>query len=339
MVKFWRNLMIGVLVSAFFLWLAFRDVNWPEFQSVLQNARWGYLPLIMVVYVGVLTTRAIRWYYLMDGRVRWWSVFHIHNIGFLINSTLPFRIGELARAYLISREQTGVSAWAVLSTILTERILDVLALVVILVLLLPFLPLEANVVTAGLLAGGVAVVAFGVLLASARKPAWIYALLNLILRFLPFLQRLKPVQLVDRVLDGLKPLTSRRGLLRIGFWSVIAWALAILEVWTLALLFPDWPQTTASYAGLALALVGASLSIVIPFTPAGVGPFEAAVIFALGVGGVPPELRATFAIVWHTGLVLFYGLWGVIGLMALGLSLGQVWRGAAVFGKQPIQET
>lgn len=339
MMKLWRNLAFGVAISLLFLWLALRDVNWPEFLAVLQSVRWEYVPVILAVWTGGLAARAARWHYLMDERVHWWSVFHIHNIGFFINSTLPFRVGELARAYLVSREKTGVSGLAALSSIFTERILDILALVVILALLLPALPLDASLVSAGLLVGGVAVVAFFVLLISVRRPPWIYISLKFALRILPFLQRLNLDRLVERILDGLKPLTDWRGLSRIGLWTVIAWFLGLLEVWSLALLFPDWPQTSASYAGLALALVGASLSIIIPFTPAGVGPFEAAVIFALGAAAVPQELRATYAVVWHTGLILFYALWGVIGLLGLGLSLGQVWGGTAGFGERHIPET
>jgi hypothetical protein len=334
--KPWRSLLVGVVISVVFLWLALRDVGWLDVRALLQDARWGYAPLILLIWSGGLTARAVRWHYLMGKHVPWWKVFHIHNIGFLINSTLPFRIGELARAYLISREQAPVSGWAALSSILTERILDVLALVVILALLLPALPLDATIGSTGMLVGGVAVLAFVVLLVSARSPAWINATTTVVAQVLPFKERLIPTRLAERVLDGLKPLTDWRDLVRIGFWSVLSWLLALFEVWSLALLFPNWPESATVYAGLALALVGASLSIIIPFTPAGVGPFEAAVIFALGAGGVPQELGVTYAVVWHAGLVLFYLVWGMLGLLMLGLSPGQVWRGAAVIGEEPV---
>jgi uncharacterized protein (TIRG00374 family) len=305
---------------------------------VVQDARWEYIPAILLIWSGGLSARALRWYYLMGERVPWWKVFHIHNIGFLINSTLPFRVGELVRAYLISREQAQISGWAVLTSILTERILDVLALVVILVLLLPALPLDTTLATTGMLVGGVAVLAFVILLVSARNPAWIYAAVDNLVRLLPIVERLDPKHLVERALDGLKPLTHRGGLLRIGFWTIAASLLGLLEVWSLSLLFRNWPESTTVYAGLALALVGASLSIIIPFTPAGVGPFEAAVIFALGVGGVSDELAATYAVVWHGGLVIFYALWGTLGLFTLGLSLTQVWRGAGIMGERKLPE-
>ena len=112
--------------------------------------------------------------------------------------------------------------------------------------------------------------------------------------------------------------------------------MGLLEVWSLSLLFPNWPAGLTIYAGLALALVGATLSIVIPFTPAGVGPFEAAVIFALGTVGVEPESSTAFAVIWHAGLLVFYAVWGVAGFILVGVSLGQVWRGAADFSEQQV---
>jgi uncharacterized protein (TIRG00374 family) len=337
--KPWRNLLIGVVISVAFLWLALRDLDWSEVQTVLEDARWEYALLILLIWSGGLTARALRWYYLMGERVPWWKVFHIHNIGFLINGILPFRIGELVRAYLVSREQTQVSGWAALTSIFTERILDVLALVIILALLLPALPLDEGLATTGMIIGGMAILAFVVLLVSAHNPAWIYASVDVVVRLVPLAQRLEPGRLVERILDGLKPLTDQRGLLRIGFWTIVAWLLALLEVWSLALLFPGWPENGAIFASLALALVGASLSIIIPFTPAGVGPFEAAVIFALGVGGVSQELSAAYAVVWHAGLVLFYAFWGTLGLLALGLSPAQIWHGAGVIDERKLPES
>jgi len=328
----WRNLTVGILISAVFLWIALRNVDLAQVQAVLRGARWEAAPLVLILWWGGLAARVGRWHSLMNRRVRLRSVYHIHNIGFLINSTLPFRIGELARAYLVSHENAGVSGLATLSSIFTERVLDVLTLVVTLALVLPLLPLESEVMASGMVVGAAGVAAFIVLLLSARLPGWMYRILAWGAHIAPFLERLHP--LVERVVDGLKPLTTRSGLVRVGLWTAMVGVFGLLEVWSLALLFPDWPQTTAAYGGLALALVGASLSIIIPFTPAGVGPFEAAVIFALTTAGVPGGLSATYAVVWHAGIVLFYAAWGVIGLLAMGLSFDQVWRGATATGQQ-----
>lgn len=329
----WQKVVLGALFSALFLWLALRDLDWRVVGAHLQNARWHYLPLCVGVWSASLGIRAMRWHLLLGERVPFGSVFHVHNIGFLLNNVLPFRTGELARAYLVAQTKSGVSGWSVLSTIVAERILDVLTIVLLLVMILPLLSVDPAIVSGGLLLGGLAVLGFGLLLAFAHRPQWAQAFLKLALRVLPFLARLNLASLLDRLLAGLQPLASWRGLLRIGLWSAITWFFAILEVWALALLFPDWPQTTAVQAALVLALVAASVSIIVPLTVAGVGPFEAATIFALMTANLSPERAATFAVVWHAGLVLTYALWGAIGLLVIGPSLGQVRRGAAAMSE------
>jgi hypothetical protein len=326
--KIWRTTIIGLLVSAAFLWLTLRDINWADVGAGLRGAQWGYIVLFIFVSWLGLTTRGLRWHILLDERGRLWRNLHITNIGFLINGTLPLRVGELARAYLTARENAGVSALAALSTIATERVLDILALVLILIVVLPVLPLEAGVVSGGLLIGAAALAAFVMLLVFAHRPAWLGRLLRWMTRLLPFLSQLHLDTLFDRALDGLKPLTTWRGLRRLALWTLITWGIAVLEAWALALVFPDFPQTALIRAGLALAVVTASLSIIIPFTPAGVGPFEAAVVFALMSAGLGPDQSAAYAIVWHAGTVAYFVLWGVVGLVALGLSPRQVLRSA-----------
>lgn len=332
----WQKVVLGGLFSLLFLWLVLRDLDWGVVGAHLQNARWQFLPLCVGVWSVSLGIRALRWHLLLGERVPFGSVFHVHNIGFLLNNVLPFRTGELARAYLVAQTKSGVSGWSALSTIVAERSLDMLMIVLLLVMILPLLSVDPAVVGGGLLLGGLAVLGFGLLLIIAHRPEWAQALLRRVLRVLPFLARLDPASLLDRLLAGLQPLASWRGLLRIGLWSAITWAFAILEVWVLALLFPDWPQTIAVQAALVLALVAASASIIVPLTVAGVGPFEAATIFALMTANLSQERAATFAVVWHAGIVLTYALWGAVGLLAIERSLGQVRRGAAALsGVEP----
>ncbi|MBN1963321.1 MAG: flippase-like domain-containing protein, partial [Anaerolineae bacterium] len=281
----WRNLLIGVLLSAFFLWIALRDLDWAGVGAVLREAQWGFVPLTMVIWSLGLAARALRWRVMLGGGPAFAPTFHILNIGFTVNNTLPFRIGELARAYLIGRGERGVSVWSALSTIVAERIIDMLTVVVLLGAVLPVLPVDQAAVTGGLALGAVAVVGFAVLLIFAHRPDWAHALLGLALRFAPFARRLNPASLLDRVLDGLQPLTTRRGLLGTGLWTALAWACSVAGAWSLARVFPELPQTPVMQAGLTLAIVAASFSIIIPFTLASVGPFEAATIFALTTAG------------------------------------------------------
>lgn len=331
----WTKLSLGALISVFFLWLALGDLDWSAVADSLRSAQWGYVPLVFVIWSLGLGARAVRWRVMMGGRVKLSTCFHVLNIGFLINNTLPLRVGEVVRAYLIGRDDSSkISGWAAISTIGAERILDVLATVVILAMVLPVLPVDDSVITAGSILGAIAVVGFGLLILFAHRQDWAHTFLQFGLRLFPFLERLKLDTLLDRILDGLQPLTSWRGLLGALLWTAISWFFSVTGSWTLAQIFPELIQTEAIYAALALTVVAASFSIIIPLTIASVGPFEAATVFAFETTiHLPHELAVTYALVWHAGSVLVYAIWGVIGLMALGLSLSEVQREASSFGE------
>lgn len=332
--KRWRNLLFGLVFSVIFLWIALRGLDWHSVGSILQTARWQYLLLAMLVWSLGLGARAVRWRVLMGNEVPLASTFHILNIGFLLNNTLPFRVGELARAFLIGRSDTTTTGLAALTTIVAERIIDMLAVVLLLVIVLPTLAVEQATITGGAIMGAIAITGFGVLLVFAHRPGWAQAILATFLRILPFLKRFGLNDLLDRVLTGLQPLTTWRDLFGTIVWTAIAWLTSVVGSWILALAFPALPVTPVMRAALTLSIVAASFSIIVPFTLASVGPFEAAAIFALMTAGIAQELAAAYAVVWHAGTVVVYAAWGAIGIMSLGLSLEQIQEGAAHLSSQ-----
>jgi len=322
--KRWRNLALGFVFSLLFLWLALRGLDWTAVGQTLAGARWGFALLAAGIWTVALGVRAARWRVLLGNQVGFSRVFHVLNIGFLINNTLPFRVGDLTRAYLIGRNEAGMSGWAALSTVVAERVSDMLAVIVMLLAVLPTLVIDRSAVNAGLLMGAAALIGFAILLALAHEPDRAHRLLRRVQARLPLLRRLPLEDWLARLLAGLRPLTSRRGLLLALLWTALAWLLSAAGSWTMALVFPALPQTAEMRAALTLSVVAASFSIIIPFTLASVGPFEAAAIFALLTADIPQEVAVAYAVVWHAAVIITYALWGIVGILALGLSLDQL---------------
>lgn len=325
----WRKLLLGILLSGLFLWLALRGLDWTTFWQDVRSAQWWAVLLAWTIWLGGMIVRAIRWRILMGDRPPFIPTFHILNIGFLINSTLPFRVGDLIRAYLVGHRATGVTALAALSTVVTERIIDMLSVVMILVAVLPILAVDPVVVAGGLTMGAAALASFIVLLIGAHRPARVHGLLRLVLRAAPVLARLSPERLLDHLLEGLRPLTQGRRLLRVVFWTAVSWMFSVAGAWMLALAFPDLPTTPTLYAAMALTVTTASFSLIIPFTIANVGPFEASIVFVLLSIGVSQNLAVAYAVVWHVTITVLYGLLGGLGLLALGLSTADLRQATA----------
>lgn len=335
--KLWRNLTVGILLSAFFIWLAFRDLDWQAAAEIVENIDWGRVPILIVVFSISLLIRGVRWYFLTNRQVSLRASVHLLNISMLINSTLPFRAGDLARAYFVPRTGSKLSAWGALSTIVTERLLDMVALLVLLAAVFPILKLSAEVVAGGLLLGSAALVGFIVLLVFASHPDWPHAILKRVENIIPVVKRLNLAVTLDRVLEGLKPLTTVSMISQILLWTAVVWIITIGEAWSVSLLFPNLQPTLIIYASMILALVGVSFSVIVPFTPAAIGPFEAATIFGLMAGGVSHEMALTFAVLWHVSSITSSVVWGLIGLAVLGLSPKQVRQGMDVFNSTRVE--
>lgn len=132
------------IFSLLLLWLALRGVSWKEFLHTLQGIQSQYLVLAVLISILSIFTRSVRWGTLVRAEkpVSTLTMFWAITAGYLGNNLLPARIGDLLRSVLLGR-RTGISAAFVLATTLTERILDVLALLIIgssMLLTVPGLP-------------------------------------------------------------------------------------------------------------------------------------------------------------------------------------------------------
>ena len=124
------SLILTFLLTAVLLFLAFRGVNWSEMTEVVRHGRLGYLALAFLILSVSYFIRGLRWGVLLSAEkfTAPVTLFWVTAAGYLGNSFLPARAGELIRSMLLGRS-ANMSKSYVLATALTERILDVLALV------------------------------------------------------------------------------------------------------------------------------------------------------------------------------------------------------------------
>ncbi len=319
-------LIIGILLSVVLLGAVLAGVDLGRVLAALAGADYVYLvPAVLLLFVGHFA-RALRWRALLVGRLPLGRTFNILNISYLFNGVLPFRLGEVVRMFLATRADPPVPVFTSLSTILVERLLDLLAVLMLLGGVLVVLPLPAAVTTAGLTLGLGALVGITALVVFARRRAWAFRLLVIATRLLPFLERWGAQAALTRFLDGLQPLASKRGVVMALGWSVVAWAFSAAAGYVLMYAF--FPQPT--WVATCLLITLASLAVAVPYAPGAVGPFEASVVFALGLAGLgqPEGAAVAFAVILHATNLGFYTLLGIIGLLGEGVTLGQVARGA-----------
>ncbi len=311
---------VSVVVSVFFLWLALRDVPLTEVWAGIQRADLFWVLVSFVGVFGAQVTRAVRWRGLLDNKIPLGKSMHIVNVMMLLNQ-VPLRVGELARVLLATR--SGVPVVTSATSIVVERLIDIVMVVVLLAFALSRLPnVDPLVVQTATLFGAAAVFGFIVLIVLARYPAFAHRLLVWIETRLPFLKRVNLVRRLEEVLDGLKPLTHLGHAAHAIGWTIIAWGFSLVTFYAV--------QRSLALQGYDLWLAGAltvplvAFSIAIPVTVASLGPFQGAVRIggqALGIAAVD---ASTLGFLFHGVTVISYAVWGVIGLITLGVSLRDV---------------
>src|SRR5437764_66741 len=162
-------LAVAVLLLALFL----RNVDIWRVIREIGHARPDWLALSLASMFVNLAIRAFRWQYLLDplGKVGFASAFRATAVGFAASTVLPARAGEVIRPYFLARSER-ISATGAFATVILERLLDVVTVLVLLASYVFFFGRElgnANtsvfraVKWAGATAGGISLVCLVVL--------------------------------------------------------------------------------------------------------------------------------------------------------------------------------
>lgn len=310
---------ISIAVSAIAFWLAFRGVQVAEVADTLRTANYFYvLPALVCIVVGLMA-RALSWQTILGRKVPFWRAFTALNEGYLLSNVLPFRLGELGRAYLVSRplkgvfDNRGLSTSQAFSSVIVERMIDLCMIVVLFATVLPLVAGLAWARAAAVLAVMISVAGMGGLFALTLNRA-------LVLRFarwlmghvrLPWFNAARWETRVVAFLDGLAALRDWRRFALAALASATAWVSASLCAWILMFAFLPAPTLPMGF----FVLVISGLGVALPSAPASMGVFEASVVLALSAFKVDGSVAFTFALIFHA---LNFGMTSVLGAAALG---------------------
>lgn len=293
----------GLAVSAILLLLIVRKAqNLTAAVQAAQAADLRWLVPGGLLYLATFLPRGLRWGRLLAGvrTVPVLQLVEVEAIGFMANNVLPFRLGELVRAYTLGRK-ARVSVTSAFATIVMERLCDGLTLVLTLAVISLFYPFPLWVKRAGAVA---ALLFFGAtiflaLLAYRREAA--RQVVALCSRPLPAALRDTIARLLDRFDSGLHLLRSPLDAVAVAALSVLVWAVE-LGVYLCVLAAFAGPIHQALGHPIALheallLMILVNFGSIIPSGPAYVGTFQAVAIAVLtGISGLSAPVA--FSISW-----------------------------------------
>ncbi len=329
-----KTLWIGVVISLGLLALVFYGTDLNAIGDAFRTANYFYLIPAVVLYFFGVVMRSIRWHFLLRSikPIGIWRLFQVTVIGYMVNDLLPFRIGELVRAYILG-ETEKISKASVLVTIILERVFDGVTMLLFIGIASFFLPLNEALRTL-LLVGSVlfaAVVVALVVAAGLRER--LDALIHRVLRRLPEKWGARGLRLVDSFFHGLSVLRNPVDALAALLFSILAWLFeagmyAVLAIgFGIALPFPVFVLATAV----------ANLVTIVPSTPGYVGVFDVPVKAILALFGVNESVAASYTLLLHAALIVPVVFLGLVLMWRLGLSLGQLRKQST--GSVALEET
>jgi glycosyltransferase 2 family protein len=307
---------VGVGISAAFLWLAVRNADLDAVGDALTEADLGLVFLAVLVLGIGYGFQSLRWKQIADTpQLRWRAYYGMLLGGLACNNVLPVRIGELLRSGWLSRD-APMPAGRAFGSVVLDRICDVVTLVAFFAIGLQAAASADWIVR--LAAGAVLAV---LVIAAALVAARVYTTKRYART--PRTPRGRLIGILrDTVVMLGEPIGRRRAAKWIGL-SACVWGLSALA-----------SALVARSVGIELAPLEAvfvtsalALGVAIPSSPGYIGTYQWLGVAALGLLDVSVEQALAFSILMHAS-------WYVPTTLAGGAFIGV----RALRGK-PVHET
>jgi len=319
-------LLLTVGLLAYFLRNADMAGVWEE----TRHADAGLLALAVAVTALTYVLRAYRWQYLLApiGPTRFMTALETTVIGFAATFLLPARAGEVLRPYLLARRE-GLPATAAFATIILERVLDLLTVLLLFGVFVVFVSpgsltgdpaLYSRVKAGGALAAAGAVAGLAVFFALAGHPERLGRAALRVERILPARLARAVAAFVETFIQGLGVMRQPGRLFGSLVLSFPLWLSIAAGIWLTSRAF----HMTFSYLGSFLVMTLLVVGVAVP-TPGAVGGFHTMYKFAVVTFFAVPNDRAVgAALVLHAISFVPVTLAGLVFMAREGLSLGRM---------------
>ena len=345
---------LGLFVGLVLVWFLFRKTDWPMVLTLIKDIDIRWVLLSQAFSWSTHFARAQRWSYVVRAGhdVSYRQLLSATQIGFLVNFTIPARIGEGVRAYVLHR-LARFPVTKCLAMVALDRVSDVFALLATLLLVMLVFPVEGDIeIPAGYInnAETIAIPATFVTTATTSCSILLAALL-LLLSFLYFNQGLVirllhatvgrlSMRLSNRLektftnfAAGMHIFRSANHLLKSAFFSLLTWGGGILSLHCMLHAFHlqlPWPTPIVIMAMIAVF-------ITVPVTPGIIGQFHLAIIAGLVIISpeTAPDTAKAFAIVVHALGLIPVGVLGFYCLHREGMSFTGLIRKSKKTSEEP----
>jgi uncharacterized protein (TIRG00374 family) len=319
----------GVLISLILVAAILYFVDFNTMLDAMRHADYRLIAICAALSFLWMMVRAKVWQTLLRDKPTYKDVLFTAGEGYLLNNFLPFRLGEIGRAFLLSRKSGGMTFSEILPTIVIERVVDLIFAAMIFLFSLPYVVNAESSPVLGYIVAGVMVFGLALMYIFARNNQWALDLFHKLSARFPSVQKVGG-SFLESFFEGLGVLTNGWLFLRFLFWMTLNWAIALVAYYLMTLAFFPQAQLIWGIFGLGMAAFGGA----IPSAPGGVGTFEGAVVFALSQFTPDQSTALAAALTMRMYNYLNSGVIGGLGLLSEGQTLSGVYQQILNFRKK-----
>ncbi|MFA5331500.1 MAG: lysylphosphatidylglycerol synthase transmembrane domain-containing protein [Methanoregula sp.] len=274
---------------------------WDDLLDALQHIVPEYLIVGILICLCAWWLRGWRYHRILLGlnyRVKVAASTACVFVSQLVNLVVPARLGDFVRIFILKHDYKTTYSEGI-SSIVVERVFDILAVALLGAVSFLFIP---------------------------NVPEWVYPLIIIPLAigfaffiFLMFVGKLttknKYVKYILTMLDEIRRASvTLRSIVILGVSSVIIWILDTLVCYSVVSMF----EQQIPFAMIVLAIVIGNLVKAVPITPGGIGTYELAVAATFEIAGVEPAVAFLIAVIDHLIKNLVTLIGGIISMYYLG---------------------
>jgi len=339
-------IVIGGILSLAAFYLTFRNVPFNSIWTYFLSIDYFWVFISIVINFSSFLIRAYRWQLIVNQihSIRFCAAYHPMAIGFMMNSILPGRLGEVVRPMVLNKKQ-GIPISTGLTTVITERLFDILILCLLYVFVLLFVQIDpdyqmeiGNYILSQSLLESIAINVSRLLLViivciALFCMSWSRLIITNTLQQIPKLlfffntetkniignKCIQPIiHLIDHIAKGFSFFNRPLIVIYCFILSITIWGLVAYSNYVMTF---GCKNLNIGFFEMLAVMVIICFFITLPAVPGYWGIWEAGGIFALTIFGIGIQEATGFTIVNHAAQLLPIILAGFISALITGTSI------------------
>ena len=289
------KLLIALIISIIGLYFAFSGQDFESLIYNLSNVDTYKVCIAIALLISSCLPRALRWKLLVAPfePMSFYHVFSATMIGYFGNGILFFRLGEFLKAFVLAKEHK-ITVPQAFGTVITERILDLLMVLLIFLIVIPSFPLYDEKIKIALFLSSSMIVVLVAIIVIAYKLDFAEKISKC--KFFHNRFGIKVILPIQKFFEGVVVIFKNKNIFMIIFLSIIIWGIYFY----IGVIVLDACKISLGYVEVGILTVISSFIIGIPSLPGAAGTLHSGVRYALeGVFQISGPKALSYAIISH----------------------------------------